>query len=106
RQLADAVRRLPLLIDAAEPSLRQLATVVTSGTPVVRQLHAAAPRLNRLSADIGPFARQVKPALKALRPLLVQGAATLKKSVPLSKVARDYAHSSRPSAELAGKVFT
>lgn len=106
QQLQESVRRLPGLLDALEPAMRDLNTVVDDGTPLVRQLRKAAPDLNRLYADIGPFAREVQPTLKALRPVLVQGANTLKKSAPLTRTLRSYAHNSLPSARLASRVFT
>ena len=106
RELAQSVARLPGLLDAADPSLRELDAVVRTGTPLVQQLHAAAPALNRMSTDLGPFAKQVQPTLKALRPVLAQGAKTLKQSLPVSRAMRDYTHNSRPAAELAGPLFT
>jgi ABC-type transporter Mla subunit MlaD len=106
RELAESIARLPALLDAAEPSLRQLDSVVRTGTPLVRELRAASPALNRLTADIGPFANQVEPTLKALRPALAQGARTLKRSIPVSRAMREYTHNSRSAAELAGPLFT
>jgi virulence factor Mce-like protein len=105
-ELADSVRRLPALLDSAVPSLQALDSVVRTGTPLTRQLRAAAPSLNRLTSDIGPFARQVQPTLTKLRPVLRQGTKTLKRSVAVSKATREYAHNSRPAAELAGPLFT
>jgi virulence factor Mce-like protein len=106
RQLAETVGRLPGLLDALEPAMRDLNKVVTDGTPLVRSLRQSAPDLNHLYADIGPFAREVKPTLAALRPVLVAGANTLKKSAPLTRVLRSYAHNSLPASRLASDVFT
>ena len=106
QELAQSVQRLPALLDAAVPSLHELDSVIRTGTPLTRQLHAAAPSLDRLSADLGPFAQQVQPTLRALGPVLAQGATTLTKSIGVSRAMRDYAHNSRPAAELAGPLFT
>ena len=106
QELAQSVARLPALLDAAQSPLHELDAVVSSGTPLTRQLRAAAPSLNHLSTDLGPFAKQVQPTLTALRPVLVQGAKTLRKSVPVSRAMREYTHNSRASAELAGPLFT
>ena len=105
-QLAQSIQRLPALLAAAEPPLHELDAVIRTGTPLTRRLRAAAPSLDRLSTDLGPFARQVQPTLTKLRPVLAQGAITLKRSVGISKATRDYAHNSRPAAELAGPLFT
>ena len=104
--LAASVGRLPALLTAAEPSLRELDSVVRTGTPLARQLHAAAPSLNRLTSDMPPFARQVQPTLKALGPVLSHGATTLRKSLPVSRAMHEYAHNSRGAAQLAGPLFT
>ncbi len=105
-QLQDTVRQLPGLLDQLEPAMRDLNDVVVDGTPLVRSLRQAAPDLNKLYADIGPFAREVKPTLAALRPVLVTGANTLKRSAPLTRTLRSYARNSLPAARLASKVFT
>ena len=105
-ELAATVSRLPALLNAADPALRDLDTVVRTGTPLARQLGVAAPAINRISNDIGPFARAAKPTLATLRPVLSQGTQTLKKAAPLSRLLRGYAHRSLPAAQLAGPLFT
>jgi virulence factor Mce-like protein len=106
RALGDAVRRLPGLLAATEPALRDLDTVVTTGTPLVRRLHEAAPAINRLNNDIGPFARAAQPTITALRPVLGQGIRSLQKAAPVSRLLKGYAHRSLPAAQLAGTLFT
>ena len=106
QELADSVKRLPALLTAAETPLRQLDAVVRTGTPLVQQLRAAAPSLNSMTTDIGPFAAQVQPTLKKLGPVLAQGSKTLKRSIPVSRAMREYTHNSRGAAELAGPLFT
>ena len=100
------MQRLPALPNAIDPSLHELDAVIKTGTPLTRQLHAAVPSLNGLTTDLGPFARQVQPTLRALGPVLAKGTATLKRSLPVSGAMREYAHTSRPAAELAGPLFT
>lgn len=105
-ELAQGVARLPALLDAAKPALRDLNGVVRTGTPLVRRLHQAAPALNRISVDIGPFARTATPTLAKLKPVLEQGTRTLRASAPISRLLRGYAHRSLPAAKLAGPLFT
>jgi virulence factor Mce-like protein len=106
RALGDAVRRLPGLLAATDPALRDLDSAVKTGTPVVRKLHEAAPALNRLNVDIGPFARAAQPTIGALRPVLQQGTRSLRKAAPVARLLRGYAHRSLPAARLAGPLFT
>src|SRR5581483_1205778 len=64
--LSQAIKRLPAMLAAARPALAQLDTVAVDGTPLVNQLHAAVPSLNRLSSDLGPFVRAARPGLARL----------------------------------------
>ncbi len=48
---------------ATRPALQQVDAVARSGTPLLNQLHASAPWLDRVSTDLGPFAAAAGPAL-------------------------------------------
>lgn len=105
RQLEETVRRLPPLLAAADPALRDLDKVVRTGTPLVRKIREAAPALNAISRDIGPFAREAQPTLAKLRPVLVKGTSTLKRSAPVTRIVRTYARNSLDSALIVGPLF-
>src|SRR5207244_13397908 len=64
--LAAAVNRLPGLLAAAQPSLQQLDIVARDGTPLIQQIHASVPALNRVATDLGPFVKAAKPGLAKL----------------------------------------
>src|SRR6202043_2335393 len=53
--LSQAINRLPGLLAEAQPALAQLDTVAVNGTPLVQQIHAAVPSLNKVATDLGPF---------------------------------------------------
>ncbi len=64
--LSQAIARLPGMLSATRPALNQLKTVATDGTPLLQELTNAAPSLNRVATDLGPFAAAAKPALARL----------------------------------------
>ncbi|MGI8921335.1 MAG: MlaD family protein [Solirubrobacteraceae bacterium] len=103
--LAAAIHGLPGLLATAQPALIQLDAVARSGTPLLAQLRAAAPGLNRLGVDLVPFARAATPALARIGATLVQGAGVARKAVPVSRVLASYAHQSLPVAQVAGRLF-
>ena len=104
--LALAIDRLPGLLAQAQPSLQELNTVAVDGTPLVQQIHAAVPSLNRVASDLGPFAAAAKPALAKLSTTLTKATPAIRDATPLIKAVRTTPHSSLPSTELAGKLYT
>jgi virulence factor Mce-like protein len=102
--LSQAIARLPGLLAAAEPALKQLDTVAVSGTPLVQQIHAAVPALNQVSSDLGPFVAAAKPALADLSTTLKQGIPAIRDTAPVVKTLRSYADRSLPATLLFAKL--
>ncbi len=102
--LSLAVARLPGLLAAAQPSLQQLDTVAVAGTPLVAQLHAAVPALNRAQNDLGPFVLAANPALKKLGVALAKATPTIRATTPLVRTVRSYAAASLPGTQLFAKL--
>jgi ABC-type transporter Mla subunit MlaD len=101
-----AIKRLPGLLAAAEPSLKQLDVVARNGTPLVQQLGAAAPYLNQASIDLGPFVAAAKPGLAKLSTALTKAIPSIKHTTPLTKTIRNYTTASLQKTKLSGKLFT
>jgi ABC-type transporter Mla subunit MlaD len=101
-----AIKRLPGLLEAAQPSLRQLDVVARDGTPLVRQLGVAAPYLNQASTDLGPFVTAAKPGLAKLSAALTKAIPAVKHTTPLTKALRSYTTKSLSKTKLSGKLFT
>jgi ABC-type transporter Mla subunit MlaD len=104
--LALAIHRLPGLLAAAQPSLKQLDVVAREGTPLVQQLGVAAPYLNQASLDLGPFVTAAKPGLSKLSQALTKAIPALKHTTPLTKALRSYTDKSLSKTKLSGKLFT
>jgi ABC-type transporter Mla subunit MlaD len=103
--LAQAIQRLPALLQTAQPALNKLDTVAVDGTPLVRQIHAAVPSLNRLSDDLTPFVKAARPGLAKLSVAVSKAIPTLKATAPLTKTLRGYADRSKSGTLLTARLF-
>ncbi|HET9104970.1 MAG TPA: MlaD family protein [Solirubrobacteraceae bacterium] len=103
--LGTAVARLPRLLAVTEPALRRLDTVAVQGTPLLGQLRAAAPALDRVATDLGPFAAAARPALARLGRAVGRTVPALRGAVPLLTTIRGYADRSKASTLLTGTLL-
>jgi ABC-type transporter Mla subunit MlaD len=103
--LSQAINRLPGLLAAAQPSLQDLDTVAVDGTPLVRQIHAAVPSLNKVTTDLGPFVKVAKPGLADLGVALKRAIPAIRDTTPLTKTLRNYSDRSLSGTLLVGRLF-
>jgi ABC-type transporter Mla subunit MlaD len=103
--LSLAINRLPALLGAAQPALKQLDTVAIDGTPLVQQIHASVPALNRVADDFGPFVAVAKPGLADLGAALKKAIPAIRDTTPLVKILRSYTASSLPGTKLVARLF-
>jgi phospholipid/cholesterol/gamma-HCH transport system substrate-binding protein len=103
--LAQGIRRLPGLLAAARPALGQLDTVATQGTPLLRQLQAAAPVLEQVSTDLRPFVAAANPGLAKIAGALRVAIPALHRSLPLLGDLESYSRRSEPSTRLTAALF-
>jgi phospholipid/cholesterol/gamma-HCH transport system substrate-binding protein len=104
--LATAVHRLPGLIAATRPALQQVDTIARNGTPLLNQLRSAAPWLDRVSADLGPFAAAAGPALNRMAAALRKGTPALRESVPLTDAITAYTSRSKTNTLLTSRLYS
>jgi ABC-type transporter Mla subunit MlaD len=104
--ISQAVNRLPGLLAQAQPALQQLDVVAAQGTPLVQQIHAAVPSLNRLASDLGPFAAAANPGLARLSTALSHAIPAIRDSTPLIRTLRSYADRSLSGTKVTGELFT
>ena len=103
--LAEAVRRLPALLDAARPALQRLDQLTADGTPVLSDLRAAAPGVNRLIREVEPFAVAGVPALRELGSVATRARRTIRVVRPVLVELRELARAGIPTAELLDTLF-
>lgn len=104
--LGEGLRRMPALLREARPSLQKLDATMDAGEPLLEQLEAAAPSVNRVSAGLPKLAAVAAPALRKTRPVFAAGAKTARTSAPLINLIQQYASSALPNAKTAGAMFT
>jgi ABC-type transporter Mla subunit MlaD len=102
--LAQAINRLPGLLSAAQPALKQLDTVAVDGTPLIQQIHAAVPSLNQVANDLGPFVAAAKPGLLKLGAALTKAIPAIRDTTPLVKTLRSYTGRSKSNTLLFAKL--
>ena len=101
-----AINRLPRLLAVAQPSLAQLDVVAREGTPLVQQIGVAAPYLNKVSRDLGPFVAQAKPGLAKLSTALTQAIPAIRHATPLVAALGSYTTRSLAKTQQSGRLFT
>jgi phospholipid/cholesterol/gamma-HCH transport system substrate-binding protein len=104
--LAEDVRRLPALLDAARPALERLDEFTASGTPVLADLRAAAPDVNRLVIGLRPFARKGLPVLREVGKIAVEGRRAAKNVLPVIGDLQKLGKEGIPVADLLNTLFT
>jgi ABC-type transporter Mla subunit MlaD len=102
--LSQAVARLPGLLAAAQPSLQQLDVVARDGTPVLQNIQAAVPELNRVNSDFRPFVAAARPALVALGQTLKKGIPAIRDTTPVVTQLRKYGDRSLPGTLLFARL--
>jgi ABC-type transporter Mla subunit MlaD len=103
--LSAAINRLPGLLSAAQPALKQLDTVSVDATPLVQQIHASVPELNKVANDLGPFVKVAKPGLLDLGQALEKAIPAIRETTPLVKTLRQYTTRSRAGTKLVARLF-
>lgn len=102
--LAAAVRDLPPMFTAVDRGLGALRRISAAGTPLMRDLRAAAPGLRSFTEDIVPFARAGLPAVKRLGGVAGPGARHVRDARrlfnPASRLVRELGPASRQLALL------
>ncbi|MEX2195666.1 MAG: MlaD family protein [Thermoleophilaceae bacterium] len=91
-----SVQRLPRLLPELRSTLAELGSFSDEATPLLRDARAAAPDVNRLLREIGPFSRASIPALESLGEATDVGGPALDRSRPLLADLRDFAGDLRP----------
>jgi virulence factor Mce-like protein len=103
--LQEAIRRLPGLLDQAEPTLQRLNEVAADGTPVLRDLRAATPGLASLVDQVAPFTDAAKPALTHLSKAATTGSRTVAAAKPVVKLLRSFAASAGPTGQQLNRLL-
>jgi ABC-type transporter Mla subunit MlaD len=88
--------RFPGFLRELEPTLRQLGDFTDQMTPVLTDLHTAAPDLNRFITQLGPFSRSATTSVTSLGKATVIGRPALIRSLPLVKQLATFSKNALP----------
>jgi virulence factor Mce-like protein len=104
---ADIVRtfeRFPGFLRELRPTLQQLGDFSDQMTPVLHDLHTAAPDLNRFVAELGPFSRSATTSITSLGRATVRGRPALIRSLPLVRRLATFAKNAGPVGKNLDKL--
>jgi virulence factor Mce-like protein len=88
--------RFPGFLRQLQPTLQQLSDFADENTPVLVDLHTAAPDLNRFIKVLGPFSRSATTATVSLGKATVKGRPALVDSLPLVTQLANFAKNALP----------
>jgi phospholipid/cholesterol/gamma-HCH transport system substrate-binding protein len=95
--LAESIRRLPPLLDATDVAVGDLNRLLRDGRPLLGELRAAAPGLEQVLIEVGPFSRAARPALTALGDVAETGRSTVRSAEPVVALLRKFTTVSGPA---------
>lgn len=104
-ELRETVRRLPPLLDQAEPALANFDRVMTDATPLLRDLRGAAPAIERLTIDLEPFSRAALPVIRETHAQGGRLRRLTREAGPVIAQLRDFAGRARPVAVVVRELF-
>jgi hypothetical protein len=104
-ELAEAVRRLPALLDATDPTLRRVDQLAINGGPVLADLRRSAPGLQRLVAQLEPFSKAGVPALRDLGDATSFARSEVRRLRPVAHLLRVFGREGLPVGRLVAELF-
>jgi phospholipid/cholesterol/gamma-HCH transport system substrate-binding protein len=96
--LEQSFAKFPEFLRQLRPTMRDLGDFAAAGTPVMRDLRAAAPSVNTLFEQLGPFSQAALPTFRTLGELADEGSRALPASEPLIRDIRAFADAAKPFA--------
>jgi hypothetical protein len=98
--------RLPRFLSELRPTMRRLGSFSDEFQPVLEDLQGAAPDVNRLFRELGPFSQASIPAFESLGDALEVGRPALVKSKPVVDDLRRLTDEARPLASNLSALLT
>jgi ABC-type transporter Mla subunit MlaD len=98
--------KFPAFLQQLRPTVRRLGEFAAAGTPVVRDLRAAAPSINTLFEQLGPFSTAALPTFRTLGDLADTGSRALPAAEPIIRDIRSFADATKPFARTLARGLT
>lgn len=90
--------KFPAFLRELGPTSRRLGEFAAAGTPVMRDLRAAAPSINTLFKQLGPFSEAALPTFRTLGDLADTGREALPAAEPIVRDINAFAKATKPFA--------
>lgn len=98
--------KFPAFLQQLDPTMKRLGEFATAGTPVMRDLRAAAPSINTVFAQLGPFSAAALPTFRTLGNLADTGRRALPAAEPVIRDIRGFADRAKPLAAVLAPAAT
>jgi phospholipid/cholesterol/gamma-HCH transport system substrate-binding protein len=99
------IERLPRFLQELKPTMRRIGGLSDEMTPVLANLHAVAPDVNRMIRELGPFSKAGVPAIDSLGEASKIGTPAMKDVLPIAKDLRRFAKTAKPVGKTAAAVL-
>jgi len=99
------IERLPRFLQELRPTMRRIGGLSDEARPVFSVLGDAAPDINRLVRELGPFATAGIPAVESLGEASKIGTPAMRDALPVTKDLRRFAKIARPVGKTAAEVL-
>jgi len=90
--------KFPAFLTQLRPTMRRLGEFAAAGTPVMTDLRAAAPSINTVFKQLGPFTSAALPTFRTLGDLADTGREALPAAEPIIRDIRGFADEAKPFA--------
>jgi phospholipid/cholesterol/gamma-HCH transport system substrate-binding protein len=98
--------KLPAFLLQLRPTMNRLGEFAAAGTPVMTDLRAAAPSVNTLFEQLGPFSQAALPTFVTLGNLADTGREALPAAEPVIRDIRGFADEAKPFARTLARGLT
>ena len=103
--LAADIERLPTFLNELTPTMVRLGALSDEMTPVLSDLDAVAPDINRMVLQLGPFATAAIPAVESLGEMTETGTPAVRAALPVTRDLRRLAAQLKPVALTARQLL-
>ena len=95
-QIEASIQKLPEFLRQLKPTMEDLGSLADEMTPTLTDLDRAAPGLDRLVVELGPFSRSATRSLTTLGHATDVGGPVLQRAHPVIRDLKAFAHSAKP----------
>ncbi len=97
------IQKLPGFLEQLGPTAQKLGDLTDQATPVLADLQSAAPSINQVFQQLGPFSTEALPAVKTLGDAAAVGSQALPAAEPVVNDVQRFATAVKPVAQQLGQ---